>query len=253
MSDQVGEFENDVPLSVETKPMLTFRITSHEDPRIIETLVNSVDSREHKCKKGRRKSGSKKHRAGRNRKRRYKPYHKLSWAEREKVDERNEKRANRKREYLHSCGLSLAPPNTTQFLFNDSIQGSSLLKKLNNGDHSDASSPSEDDDSSAENDDFLVMWDQRFDGLSRRDLADRFLTLEDEVEEAEKQSVTATKIKIFQDEVRRYEYEIDVLMKLNAKLTKMLKDVSCKDGKIVDKKDEPLEEDISSADIVSTM
>ncbi|GBN16384.1 hypothetical protein AVEN_231926-1 [Araneus ventricosus] len=250
MGDQTTELGS-VPLLVET--MKNHQISPRHDSSISDMCLNSVDGQEHKCKKGRRKSGSKKHRAGKNRKRRYKPYYKLTLAEREKADERNEKRANRKREYLHSCGVSLAPPNTTQFLVNDSIEANSLLKKLEDGDNSDASSLSE-YDSSAENDDFHVMWNrQRFEDMSLRDLVEWFASLEDEVEEVERKLDERTKIKIFQDEVRRYEFENEILTKLNAKLTKILKDMPCKDEKVVDKKDQPLEEDVSSADIGSAV
>ena len=69
------------------------------------------------------KKNSKKHRRGRNKggshHRRWKPYYKLSWDERQRVDERETERATTKRQERFDSGHPLAPYNTTQFLMDD--------------------------------------------------------------------------------------------------------------------------------------
>jgi len=65
-----------------------------------------------------RKNCSKKHRRGKNKggKRHWKPYNKLSWEERKALEERESRRATRKRQQRFANGQPMAPYNTTQFL-----------------------------------------------------------------------------------------------------------------------------------------
>ena len=64
--------------------------------------------------------GKKQHRRGKQkggkRHRNWKPYVKLSWEERQKLDERETRRACKRREQRFASGHPLAPYNTTQFL-----------------------------------------------------------------------------------------------------------------------------------------
>ena len=53
------------------------------------------------------------------RKRHWRPYLELSWAEKQQRDERQSQRASRVREELFAKGQPVAPYNTTQFLMND--------------------------------------------------------------------------------------------------------------------------------------
>lgn len=53
------------------------------------------------------------------RKRHWRPYLELSWAEKQQRDERQSQRASRVREEMFAKGQPLAPYNTTQFLMND--------------------------------------------------------------------------------------------------------------------------------------
>lgn len=64
--------------------------------------------------------GRKKHRRrASKRKRHWRPYLELSWAEKQQRDERQSQRASRVREEMFAKGQPVAPYNTTQFLMND--------------------------------------------------------------------------------------------------------------------------------------
>ncbi|XP_069884021.1 protein HEXIM2 [Dipodomys merriami] len=64
--------------------------------------------------------GRKKHRRrSSKRKRHWRPYLELSWAEKQQRDERQSQRASRVREEMFAKGQAVAPYNTTQFLMND--------------------------------------------------------------------------------------------------------------------------------------
>ncbi|KAF7661551.1 hypothetical protein LDENG_00259320 [Lucifuga dentata] len=64
--------------------------------------------------------GKKRHRRRSNKKkRRWKPYFKLSWEEKKALDERETARASRLREEMFAKGLPVAPYNTTQFLMDE--------------------------------------------------------------------------------------------------------------------------------------
>ncbi|XP_062858667.1 protein HEXIM1 [Trichomycterus rosablanca] len=64
--------------------------------------------------------GKKKHRRRPSkRKRRWKPYFKLSWEEKRELDERESARASRVRAEMFAKGLPVAPYNTTQFLMEE--------------------------------------------------------------------------------------------------------------------------------------
>ncbi|KAJ8414290.1 hypothetical protein AAFF_G00051600 [Aldrovandia affinis] len=64
--------------------------------------------------------GKKKHRRRPSkRKRRWKPYFKLSWEEKKELDERETARASRMRAEMFAKGLPVAPYNTTQFLMEE--------------------------------------------------------------------------------------------------------------------------------------
>nr|XP_058140354.1 protein HEXIM2 [Dasypus novemcinctus] len=64
--------------------------------------------------------GRKKHRRlPSKRKRHWRPYLELSWAEKQQRDERQSQRASRVREEMFAKGQPVAPYNTTQFLMND--------------------------------------------------------------------------------------------------------------------------------------
>ncbi|KAG8446965.1 hypothetical protein GDO86_014417 [Hymenochirus boettgeri] len=67
--------------------------------------------------------GKKRHRRLRSKKkRRYKPYNKLTWEEKKLLEERVSQRASRIRAEMIAKGLPVAPYNTTQFLMEDHDQ-----------------------------------------------------------------------------------------------------------------------------------
>lgn len=66
------------------------------------------------------RQGKKRHRRRPSKKkRRWKPYFKLSWEEKKELDERETARASRVREEMFAKGLPVAPYNTTQFLMEE--------------------------------------------------------------------------------------------------------------------------------------
>ena len=64
----------------------------------------------------RNRRGSKKNRVPRYK---WRPYHKLSWEEKRKVNERDTIKAERRREKIREKGRPIAPYNTTQFLMDE--------------------------------------------------------------------------------------------------------------------------------------
>lgn len=81
-----------------------------ERDRHIDSGIGT-DARQGK-KRHRRRTSTKK-------KRRWKPYFKLSWEEKKALDERETARASRVREEMFAKGLPVAPYNTTQFLMDE--------------------------------------------------------------------------------------------------------------------------------------
>ncbi|XP_026772901.3 protein HEXIM1-like [Pangasianodon hypophthalmus] len=81
---------------------------SHWQPQGDRDGVTDV----HQGKKKHRRRPSKK-------KRRSKPYHKLSWEEKRELDERQSERAIRIRTEMFAKGLPVAPYNTTQFIMEE--------------------------------------------------------------------------------------------------------------------------------------
>lgn len=76
---------------------------------------------------GKRRKCRRKHKGGRHRKG-YKPYYKMTWEEKRSLEERETKRAFKKREQQFAAGQPMAPFNTTQFLMDqhDSMDASQL-------------------------------------------------------------------------------------------------------------------------------
>jgi len=108
--------------------------TQASDPESVGKQTISRDSGYLHCQNGEEESdkGSechnsdnnprkKKHRRGKRHSRKWKPYNKMSWSERQAVDERESRRATKKREDAFASGHPRAPFNTTQFLIDDHI------------------------------------------------------------------------------------------------------------------------------------
>nr|XP_033774984.1 protein HEXIM1 [Geotrypetes seraphini] len=78
---------------------------------------------------GQKQAGKKKHRRRPSKKkRRWKPYFKLTWEEKQQLDERETLRAARVRAEMFAKGQPVAPYNTTQFLMEDHDQEEPDLK-----------------------------------------------------------------------------------------------------------------------------
>ncbi|XP_023222779.1 protein HEXIM2-like [Centruroides sculpturatus] len=121
-------------------------------------------------------------------KRKWKPYHKMSWKEKRKADKNETKRANRVREKMFANGQAIAPYNTTQFLMADHNQ-----EEPNYFEDDDVlnDTPSE----CLRNEGYMQkqfaeayenVHTERLNGLSKSDLVQEYLLLEDKVEELEK-------------------------------------------------------------------
>ena len=146
----------------------------------------------------------KKHRRGSKRKKprkpryKWKPYHKLTWDEKRKLDERDSIKAERKREEIKRKGRPIAPYNTTQFLMDEH---DTIEPDLGEPDHIllhqpsvDASHSDFDESSSEEGDfyekDFTEAYEmahvETLHALSKNDLVHDYLELEHKIEEMEK-------------------------------------------------------------------
>lgn len=195
--------------------------------------------------KSKRRSGGKKHRAGRNQKRKWKPYNKLTWVEKQKIDERNARRAQRIRDEMSAVGIPVAPYNTSQFLINDYL--SCHVIKTPDYNHSEDSS---DDHYHADDvrdyyqqaflEEYESMHEEYLNSLTHYELAEEWVNLEDKIEVADKQlkelreqrttmGVDADhphevmeKIGVFRSEIEKLFKENHDLMAENEKLRKIL-------------------------------
>lgn len=92
--------------------------------------------------------GRKKHRRRPSkRKRHWRPYLELSWAEKQQRDERQSQRASRVRAEMFAKGQPVAPYNTTQFLMNDRDPEEPNLDVPHGASHPGSSGESEAEDS----------------------------------------------------------------------------------------------------------
>lgn len=152
-----------------------------------------------------RRIGTKKrHRRGKTKKRKWKPYYKLSWQERRELEERETERANHLRESMFAHGQPVAPYNTTQFLMEDhnvqepnfafipNIQKNQVVKEGKKA----AAGSSEEFYSSPEDEDFLqrqfseVYEDvhaERLNAMSKGELVVEYMQLEERVERLERE------------------------------------------------------------------
>lgn len=197
------------------------------------------------AEKSKHRSGSRKHRV-RHKKHKWKPYHKLTGAERRRLEERISRRAYRAREKMSAAGLALAPYNTTQFLMDDhnigepdyeSIHHESKAKDDYNSSEDYYSSP--DDEEEFIQQQFSETYDSFHDDyindMSKSDLVRELIRLEDEIEAMEhtfretceeKQEIDVEaemeKIQVFQVEIEKLAHENDLLEKANKTLQNQL-------------------------------
>lgn len=143
----------------------------------------------------------KKNRRGKSKKRKWKPYYKLSWEERRELEERESRRANRLRQRMFAHGQPVAPYNTTQFLMEDhcvqepdyeSMNGHHRHRENSINDSVDSSdefysSPEDEEDFLQKQ--FSEAYDdvhaERLNAMSKAELVQEYLLLEERVEELE--------------------------------------------------------------------
>ncbi|KAH6944982.1 hypothetical protein HPB50_006666 [Hyalomma asiaticum] len=151
---------------------------------------NSRDGR--KMKNRRRKA----------KKRKWKPYHKLSWEERLKVDERGTRRANRLRQQMFARGRPVAPYNTTQFIMEDHCvqepDYESTSGRYQHGEYSMNNTDTSDEYYSSPEDVEIFLrrhfsvdcedyHDDRLNSMAKPELVHEYMLLEERVEELERQ------------------------------------------------------------------
>lgn len=142
-----------------------------------------------------------KNRRGKSKKRKWKPYYKLSWEERRQLEERESRRANRLRQQMFAHGQPVAPYNTTQFLMEDhcvqepdyeSMNGHHRHRENSLNDSIDSSdefysSPEDEEDFLQKQ--FSEAYDdvhaERLNAMSKSELLQEYLLLEERVEDLE--------------------------------------------------------------------
>ncbi|KFM78645.1 Protein HEXIM, partial [Stegodyphus mimosarum] len=198
-------------------------------------------------------------RKNKNRKRRkWKPYSKLTWDERRQLEERDSRRANRMREEMSAFGLTLAPYNTTQFLMEDhNLQepdyahipnGHRHRENSNSFDSSDEFYSSPEDEEEFLQQQFVETYEdihiEHLNNMSNSELVQELISMEDKVEMLEKSLQEAKlkkkskeadvrpcdlnveaeleKIRVFREEIEKLAQENDRLWRENEKLRRRL-------------------------------
>lgn len=134
------------------------------------------------------------------RKRHWRPYLELSWAEKQQRDERQSQRASRVRQEMFAKGQPLAPYNTTQFLMNDRDLEEPNLDVLHGPSHVDSGGENEAGDSDGlgrahgefQQRDFSEAYEryhtESLQGRSKQELVRDYLDLERRLSQAEQET-----------------------------------------------------------------
>ncbi|XP_045207834.1 protein HEXIM1-like [Mercenaria mercenaria] len=115
----------------------------------------------------RKRKHRRRHKGGKNH-RRWKPYDKMSWTEKQELEEKETRRATQKREEAFASGHPVAPYNTTQFLMDDHFKNEAISPDLHRHNSKD-SNQSNDSDSSSE-----FYDDEENDGFQEKNFMDTF-------------------------------------------------------------------------------
>lgn len=102
-----------------------------------------------------RKKRRRRHKGGKNH-RRWKPYDKMSFTEKKRLEEKESRRANQKREEAFASGHPVAPYNTTQFLMDDHFQSEAISPDLHRHNSKDSNNSNISESSSSVSDDEFV-------------------------------------------------------------------------------------------------
>lgn len=131
-------------------------------------------------------------------KRKWKPYCKMTWQEKQRLEERDSRRAVRIREEMTAIGLPLAPYNTTQFLIEDhNVQEPDYTAIAKGFRHREAHVGSSEEFYSSPEDEeeflqkeFVQTYEdlhkERLDNMTKSELVEEFISMEDKVEELDK-------------------------------------------------------------------
>uniref|UniRef100_T1IVB5 Protein HEXIM1 n=1 Tax=Strigamia maritima TaxID=126957 RepID=T1IVB5_STRMM len=200
---------------------------------------------------------TKKHNRGKGRKHKWRPYYKLSWKEKDELDDRSARRAAKKRERRFAHGQPVAPYNTTQFLMEDQNVREPDLEMIATGHrhHRESTSLESSDEfySSPEDEEEFLQKEfsevyerinaERLNSMSKSELIQEYIQLEDRVDKFEQklksvtesksndtesesqpvsnsQSENAEKIKVFDAEIKKLTKANHLLKKENMKLSK---------------------------------
>lgn len=209
----------------------------------------------------------KKHRRGKSRKRRWKPYNKLTWDEKKALEDRESLRALRIRAEMFAHGQPVAPYNTTQFLMEDHNVQEPLLENIpttsshHHRQHKDSNCTVDDSDefySSPEDEEeflqkeFTEAYDnihaERLNTMGKSELIQEYIQLEDRVDKLEQKLRHAQrdhenrivdpgnfeecweKARIFQEEICKLQDENARLREENELLRNGLARRDCSDG-----------------------
>ncbi|WAR06543.1 HEXI1-like protein [Mya arenaria] len=128
---------------------------------------------------GRRKRKHRRRQRGGKNHRRWKPYDKMSWTEKQALEEKETKRANQKRENAFASGHPVAPYNTTQFLMDDHCKNEAISPDLYRYNSKDSNASNYSDSSSdfydeGNDDDFLERnFQDQFNDFRMQQLMDK--------------------------------------------------------------------------------
>ena len=165
-------------------------------------LENGSDKRK---KRRRRHKGGKNHR-------KWKPYDKMSFTEKKRLEEKESRRANQKRAEAFASGHPVAPYNTTQFLMDDHFQSEAISPDLHrhnskdskdsinsNGSESSSSFSDDDfDDNSFQTSNFLESYEtfnqERLMSMKKEELIREYVRMEAKLEKYENNKEPGTRI-----------------------------------------------------------
>lgn len=153
---------------------------------------NSFDDKKRK-KRRRRHKGGKNHR-------KWKPYDKMSFTEKKRLEEKESRRANQKREEAFASGHPVAPYNTTQFLMDDHCQSEAISPDLHRHNSKDSNNSNVSESSSSVSDDefedngfqatnFLESYEtynqERLMSMTKEELIGEYVKMETKLEKLE--------------------------------------------------------------------
>ena len=154
---------------------------------------NGADDKKRKKPRRRRQKGGKNHR-------KWKPYDKMSFSEKKRLEEKESLRAAQKREEAFASGHPVAPYNTTQFLMADHFESEAISPDLHRHNSKDSNNSNVSETSSSVSDDefdndsfqatnFMESYEsfnqERLMALTKEELIQEYIKMEAKVENFE--------------------------------------------------------------------